>query len=90
MFKRSVDTDKFIQFLVALVKKIDGRPVSLLMDQLSVHRSNRVKTWLNEKELDFLYNACYYPDGNGIEYIFSKVKGAFRKFRIKAIVNDEK
>ena len=33
------------------------------------------------KELKFkwLLNACYYPDGNGIEYIFSQVKHKFKK-----------
>ena len=60
------------------------------MDQLSVHKSNDVKEILEKLKFRYLYNAAYYPDGNGIEYIFAKVKHSFKKLRIYAILNGKR
>lgn len=41
-FKHSVDSTKFIKFLVALHKKCEDRRICIFFDQLGVHRSRLV------------------------------------------------
>jgi len=89
MFNYSVDKHKFAKFLVGLRKRCGQRPICIFFDQLGVHRSRVVKDKLEALDMQYIYNACYYPDGNGIEYVFSKVKHWFKRMRLKAILNGE-
>ena len=73
-FKRSVDRYDFANFLKELKKKYPDDMVCLFFDQLRVHTSHHVKDTMTELGFRFQLNAAYFPDGNGIEYIFSKVK----------------
>ena len=60
------------------------------MDQLRVHKTHAVKNKLEEFNWRCLFNAAYFPDGNGIEYFFSQVKDAFKKMRLHAIINGKR
>ena len=72
--KRSIDSFDFAKFLKAIREKYPDDLICCFFDQLRVHTSNHVRQTLIELNLDYMLNAAYYPDGNGIEYIFSKVK----------------
>ena len=45
---------------------------------------------MNELNFKWLLNTAYFPDGNGIETIFSQVKHNFKKMRIQAILNGKR
>ena len=60
------------------------------MDQLSVHRSYKARDKMMELGFKWLFNAVYYPDGNGIELIFAQVKLKFKKMRVQAILNGKR
>ena len=52
-----------------------------------VNNSHHVIEIIDQCNFRYLKNAAYYPDGNGIEHIFSLVKGNFKKLRLKSILN---
>ena len=89
-FKRSLDQYDFSKFLNDLKKEIGDDKVCIYMDQLRVHTAHSVKKMIADFGWTSLLNACYYPDGNGIEYIFGKVKHHFKKLRIHAILNGKR
>ena len=57
---------------------------------MSVHRSNKVKNLLRELDIPYVFNIPYSPDLNPIEFVFSKQKGAYRKYRTDAFINGYK
>ena len=89
-FKRSLDRYDFKKFLEELKAVVGEQQVCIYMDQLRVHTSHVVRECLIDFGWKFLLNACYFPDGNGIEYIFGIVKQHFKKQRLKAILNGKR
>lgn len=51
----------------------------VVMDNLSVHKSERVRDMIEEAGAEILYLPPYSPDFNPIEEAFSKVKNLLRK-----------
>ena len=51
----------------------------VVMDNLSVHKGERVRELIEERDCELLYLPAYSPDLNPIEEAFSKVKGLLRK-----------
>ena len=51
----------------------------VVMDNLSVHKSTRVKELIEQKGAALLFLPPYSPDFNPIEGVFSKLKGILRK-----------
>ena len=86
-YKRAIDRFDFIDYLTKLKEEVLEEKICIYFDQLGVHRAGLVKDKMREFGWRWLYNAAYYPDGNGIEYIFSQVKHRFKKMRISTIVN---
>ena len=86
-YKRSVDTDRFIEFLQLLKKRLPKRRVALFMDNLSVHRCGRSLDEMSRLGFVAIFNTAYSPEHNPIEMIFSKVKHYFKAIKTNAIVN---
>jgi hypothetical protein len=78
-FKRALDRYDFEKFLTELKAVVGDEKICIYMDQLRVHTSFVVRDCLTEFGWKFLLNAAYFPDGNGIEYIFGIVKQDFKK-----------
>ena len=78
---------KFCRYLIELRKKNPDRKLVLFFDQLYVHTCPRVLAKMEELDIKFIKNAAYSPQFNGIEFIFSKVKRAYRETRLHEIVN---
>ena len=51
----------------------------VVMDNLSVHKSERIKELIEERGCELLYLPPYSPDLNPIEEAFSKIKRILRK-----------
>ena len=71
------NSDKLIEFLEALVKDA-GRKVFLILDNLRVHHSKRVKAWLalHEEQMEIFYLPSYSPDLNPDERLNADLKYA--------------
>ena len=51
----------------------------MIMDNLSVHKGERIKELIEERGCELLYLPPYSPDLNPIEEAFSKIKRILRK-----------
>ena len=86
-FERSVNKEKFCEFLVKLRAKYPFKKLAVFMDNLSVHKSNVVVAKMEELQILPIFNAAYYPDGNPIEFVFSIVKRHFKKQKLNELKN---
>ena len=75
--EESFNADKLIEFLVALTKDAD-RKVFLILDNLRVHHSKRVKAWLADKKdkIEIFYLPSYSPELNPDERLNADLKYA--------------
>ena len=51
----------------------------MVMDNLSAHKSERVRELIEERGCEVLYLPPYSPNYNPIEEAFSKIKGILKK-----------
>ena len=76
-FEKSVNKDKFIQFLEELSQKVDLQEALMFLDNLSVHHSLVVKDWAAAHGLELLFNAPYSSEFNPIELLWAFSKRSF-------------
>ena len=74
-YRDSMNASKFIKFLKRLVQASE-RKVFLIVDNLRVHHSRKVKEWLEEVEdqIELYYLPAYCPDLNPDEYLNCDLK----------------
>ena len=87
-FEQSVNQHKFKKFMLALRNKYPFRPMAIICDNLPAHKTNLVKKASQELNLELIFNVPYSPDYNAIEFIFGKVKTAFKKKKLDSWVNE--
>lgn len=73
--KESVNSDILIDFMARLVRDTDKK-VFLILDNLRVHYSKKVKAWLekHKEEIEVYYLPPYAPEYNPDEYLNSDFK----------------
>ena len=76
-YKEMMSTKILISFLKRLFRNI-GRKVFLILDNLKVHHSKDLQTWLEEHkvEIEIFYLPSYSPDLNPDEFMNSDLKSA--------------
>ena len=52
--------------------------ICIFMDNLAVHHCLKVKNYIKSHDMYAVFNAPYFPDGNPIESVFSKVKHLYK------------
>jgi transposase len=69
------DADKLIEFLQALIKDA-GKKVFLILDNLRVHHSKKVKAWVAERQeqIELFYLPSYSPELNPEERLNADLK----------------
>jgi len=75
----SVDGKAFEGYVEGFLAPKLRRGQIVVMDNLSVHKSKRVRCLLEKTGATLLFLPAYSPDFNPIEEVFSKVKGILRK-----------
>jgi transposase len=75
----AVDGKVFESYIEHLLAPKLKRGQIVVMDNLSVHKSRRVRRLIEEAGAALLFLPPYSPDFNPIEEVFSKVKGILRK-----------
>ena len=73
--KQSVNADSVIDFMHKLIKDSE-RKVFLILDNLKVHHSNKVKAWVEKRknEIELFFLPAYAPESNPDEYLNSDLK----------------
>ena len=74
LFQKSVNVEKFKEYLVKLREENGNEKICIFMDNLTAHTSNKSKETMKELNFRYIFNVAYSPDFNPIEFVFSKVK----------------
>ena len=88
-FDKSVNTDKFIQYIQKLRFAHPFDQIALFMDRLSVHTCRRSRDQMAFLGFEVILNAVYSPEYNPIETVFSIVKGNIKKQRLRQFMRKE-
>ena len=70
-----------------MLKQNPKSKLTIFLDNLRVHHTKGVKAFCAERDVELIFNVPYYPDGNPIETIFSKVKRIFKSYKAQDVVN---
>lgn len=75
LYSESIDSDKLIVFMEALIKQARHK-VYLILDNLRVHHSKKVSAWAetHKKEILLFYLPPYSPEYNPDEYLNNDLK----------------
>lgn len=96
IIEEAFNSDRLIEFLEALIKDAD-RKVFLILDNLRVHHSKPVKTWLedHEEQIEVFYLPSYSPELNPDERLNADLKYAMgsriqvrTKRKLKIVTNE--
>lgn len=78
---------RFIEFLKSLMKSVDAKKIFLVVDGSSIHKSKKVKAFLEKDEvkgrLELFILPGYSPELNPDEWLWNNVKNT----RIKRVVS---
>ena len=86
IFPRSVNVDKFKEWLKELRERSGDDKIALFMDNLTSHTSDDAKEAMRELGFRWIYNVPYSPEYNPIELTFSQLKHNFRALRAQKLV----
>jgi transposase len=84
VFEGKFTSKRFIEFLKRLIKFMKGKKIFLIVDNLSVHKSEEVKNFINENKfkIELFYLPSYSPDLNPDELLNNDLKAnAFKLSR---------
>lgn len=74
IYKGGINAETFIRFLKRLARSRKGT-IFLIIDNLPVHKTNKVKTWLrNNGRIQLFYLPVYSPELNPDEYLNQDLK----------------
>ena len=75
---RSIKTEEFQAFVRRLSDRFEGKPFTIFMDNLSVHKTNLSKELFKELKVTPVFNIPYSPQFNRIESYFSLLKNEYK------------
>jgi transposase len=80
MYKGMMTSDIFIEFLGRMLPE-EGRKTYLIVDNMRVHHSKKVKEWLkkHKSRIRIIYLPTYSPELNPDEYLNNHLKKEMRK-----------
>ena len=80
LYEGALNADGFIAFLRRLIKDA-GRKVVLIVDNLKVHKADKVRAWVESHghEIELFYLPAYAPDHNPTEYLNNDLKQQLRQ-----------
>jgi transposase len=80
LYEGALNADLFIAFLRRLIKDA-GRKVLLIVDNLKVHKADKVRAWAESHahEVELFYLPSYAPDHNPSEYLNNDLKQQLRQ-----------
>ena len=88
IFEKSVNTEKFLEYISRLRATSPFDLIAIFMDNMTVHKTIVVKDKLIELKIEALYNVPYMPDYNPCECCFSKIKNHYKRTKLNALVNE--
>ena len=90
IFKKCIDENRFMSYLDDLSIANKHHKVALFMDNLSSHKTLKVRMKMQELGIEPIYSVPYFPDLNPTECCFSKIKGYYRRKKLNLLLNGKK
>jgi transposase len=84
-FNKSVNAEKFIEYLRALRALHPDKKLALFFDQLRVHTAKLCKPVYEELDIKWMHNSSYSPNFNGVEGAISVMKVKIKRERLRAL-----
>lgn len=85
IYERSINKPKFKLFLERLRALNFWSDVTLVMDNLSVHKSNEVRERMTELDFEWSFTPAYSPRYNGIEEVIGIGKHQVKQMRLEKV-----
>ena len=86
IFSRSVNRAKFKIFLEEMRERWPLDRVTIVMDNLSLHKSNDVKNKMRELGYQWAWTPVYSPQFNGVESVIGQCKHWVKRERLNRIL----
>ena len=77
VYNQNINERIFIDFIIKLSKKVSNQ--KFLMDNVSFHKTNKIKNFMNKTSNELLFIPPYSPELNPIEEFFSALKNKIKK-----------
>ena len=88
VFRKSINKSKFKLFLQNLRRKYPFEDILLVMDNLSLHKSNATKQLMDELGFLYTWTPPYSPRYNGVEEVINIGKQIIKKKRLEALMKN--
>lgn len=75
--EKSIEVEKFVEFLRGLRAKVTTDEVYVFLDNLRVHHSNVVKDYCNRNKIVLVFNGAYASEYNASERAWALSKRIF-------------
>ena len=86
VFEKSINKQKFKVFLETLRSKYPFDDILIMMDNLSLHKSNDTRQLMDELGFLYAYTPVYSPQYNGIEEVINIGKKKVKNVRLEMLV----
>ena len=90
IYEKAINKMKFKMFLERLRQLNFWNDITLVMDNVSFHKSGDIKERMNELGFSYAFTPVYSPQYNGIEEVIGMGKAAVKKRRLELIARGEK
>ena len=87
IYRRSIDSTAYIEFLEGIAKLYPGEDVAIFLDNMRVHRSKKTGEAYKRLGIIPIFNIPYSPQFNGIEGVFNMIKASYKRYLLRAILD---
>ena len=88
LYDTAVDEVIFLKYLRRLKEINENENLTIVMDNLAVHKTDDVKSLMRELGFEWIYNVPYSPEYNAIELPFGQIKKHFREAKLVCLANE--
>ena len=86
IFEKSVNSQKYAEWLAGLKQVTGEDKVCLFMDNLGAHKCIPSKRAMRRHKFRWVLNVPYSPQWNPIELVFSQLKAKFKALRARKVL----
>ena len=90
LFPRSVNKERFWEFLKHLKSKHGHGKLILYLDNLSCHKNVETRKLYHKLDIVPVFAPVYSPELNPIEYVFAMLKKHVKQMRLSDMIRQEK
>jgi transposase len=90
LYDRSVNQEKFVDFLDGVWGSMGGKDIAFFMDNFNVDKGSIVKEFMENRDITPIFNVPYAPQYNPIEVFSGHIKHPYKQLKLKKMIDKEK